>query len=95
MMAEREDLSYEKKETKTPYIFTEAKDMDEALKIAHFAIEDAKSFWGHAKATGCYAPKTEPEPAPNPKPRIDPWGIVLSFVAGFLLCLLLAITGVL
>lgn len=92
-MAEREDLSYEKKETKTPYIFTEAKDMDEALKIAHFAIEDAKSFWGHAKATGCYVPKTEP--APNPKPRIDPWDIALSFVAGFLLCMLLMIAWVL
>lgn len=93
-MAEREDLSYEKKETKTPYIFTEAKDMDEALKIAHFAIEDAKSFWGHAKATGCYVPKT----ALNSKPRTDPWDIAISFAAGILLgmllaCLLMAITG--
>lgn len=52
MMAEREDLSYEKKETKTPYIFTGAKDIDGALERAYLAILDARSFREHAKATG-------------------------------------------
>lgn len=51
-MGSRKDLSYEKKEMETPYIYTEAKDMGEALRIASLAIEDAKSIWGYAKATG-------------------------------------------
>lgn len=51
-MGLREDLSYEKKETKTPYIFTGASDIDEALEKAGFAIADAKKFREYAKATG-------------------------------------------
>ena len=51
-MGYREDLSYEKSETKVPYIFTEAKDMDEALDLAVRAIRDAQSLWDYAKTTG-------------------------------------------
>lgn len=49
-MSRREDLSY--KETKTPYIFTGASDIDEALDKALEAIRDARSFRDYARATG-------------------------------------------
>lgn len=51
-MLRRKDLAYEKRETKTPYIFTEASDIDEALEIAWCAVRDAKSFREYAKETG-------------------------------------------
>lgn len=55
-MSRREDLSYE--ETKTPYIFTGASDIDEALEMAVHAIYDAQSFRDYARATGVDAAKT-------------------------------------
>ena len=51
-MGSRKDLAYEKREAKTPYIFTEASDIDEALEIARHAIYDAQSFRDYSKATG-------------------------------------------
>ena len=51
-MGSRKDLAYEKREAKTPYIFTEASDIDEALEIAKSAIHDAQSFRDYSKATG-------------------------------------------
>ena len=60
-MGYREHLSYEKKETEIPYIHIETKGMDEALHLVLFAIRDAMSFWGHAKATGVEPPVAKPE----------------------------------
>lgn len=51
-MGIREDLSYEKRETETPYIFTSARDIDVALEKAYLAILDVRSFREFAKATG-------------------------------------------
>lgn len=48
----REDLTYEKRKTETPYIFTGARDIDGALDKAYYAILDAQKFREHAKATG-------------------------------------------
>ena len=48
----RKDLTYEKHETKTPYILTGARDIDVALDKAHHAILDAKKFREYSKATG-------------------------------------------
>lgn len=48
----REDLTYEKRETKAPYIFTGAADIDEALENALNAVYDAKAFRAYARATG-------------------------------------------
>lgn len=60
-MGYREDLSYEKKEAEIPYIHIETKGMGEALDLVLFAIRDAMSFWGHAKATGIEPPVAKPE----------------------------------
>lgn len=57
-MLRRKDLAYEKRETKTPYIFTEASDIDEALEVATHAIYDAQSFRDYSKATGVDVVKT-------------------------------------
>lgn len=67
-MGSRKDLSYEKKETETPYIYTEVEDLDEALRLASLAIDDAKSFWGYVKATGVepVAAMAEAEQPPGP-----------------------------
>ena len=51
-MGSRKDLSYEKRETEVPYIFTGAEGIDEALEIARHAIYDAQSFREYGKATG-------------------------------------------
>ena len=51
-MGSREDLAYEKRETKVPYIFTGALDIDDALEKARFAIYDAQNFREYAKETG-------------------------------------------
>ena len=56
-MGSRKDLSYEKKETETPYIFTGAEGIDEALEIARHAIYDAQSFRDYSKATDGEEPK--------------------------------------
>ena len=48
----REDLSYEKRETKTLRTITNATNIDEALEKALYAIYDAQSFREYAKATG-------------------------------------------
>lgn len=80
-MGYREDLSYEKSETKVPYIFTEAKDMDEALDLAVRAIRDAQSLWDYAKTTGNWpatAPEGPAEPA-EPPSRLAKTGL---FAAG-------------
>lgn len=57
-MLRRKDLAYEKRETETPYIFTGASDIDEALEIAWCAVRDAKSFREYAKETGVDVVKT-------------------------------------
>lgn len=51
-MPRREDLAYEKRKTETPYIFTGASDIDEALEIARHAIWDAQTFRDYARVTG-------------------------------------------
>lgn len=48
----REDLAYEEREMRTPYIYTGASDVDEALEKAYEAILDARNFRGYARATG-------------------------------------------
>ncbi|WP_291288564.1 hypothetical protein [Enorma sp.] len=51
-MPYHDDLSYEKRETKTLSTITDATDIDEALEMALYAIYDAQSFREYAKATG-------------------------------------------
>lgn len=89
-MGSRKDLSYEKKEMETPYIYTEAKDIDEALRIASLAIKDAKSFWGYAKAIGIesVAAKEEPERMPSASTKAGYFVLgATTGIAGFLFLL--------
>lgn len=58
-MGVRKDLSYEKRETKAPYIFTGAADVDEALESALNAVYDAKAFRAYARATGTDVVRTD------------------------------------
>lgn len=51
-MGRRNDLIYEKRETKAPYIYTGAMNIDEALEKALYAILDAQKFREYARATG-------------------------------------------
>lgn len=51
-MDRRNDLTYEKRETRAPYILTGAADVDEALENALNAVYDAKTFREYARATG-------------------------------------------
>ena len=94
-MGSRKDLSYEKKETKTPYIYTEVEDMDEALRLASLAIDDAKSFWDCAKANGIesVAAKEEPERAPSAQIKAGYFvlGVVVGIVGTVLLLLSLGV----
>lgn len=76
-MGLREDLSYEKKETEVPYIFTDAKDIDHALEKAFLAISDARSFREYARATGVDVVKEE----------ISVGMASLCFAAGAVACL--------
>ena len=83
-MGLREDLAYEKRETETPYIFTGASDIDEALEIAWCAVRDAKSFREYAKGSGIDKVKTV---------EATKWGVsygtaAACFVAGAACCLL-------
>ena len=55
----RNDLTYERRETKTPYILTGAADVDEALEIALNAVYDAKTFRAYARATGTDVVRTD------------------------------------
>ena len=55
----RKDLTYEKRETRTPYIITGAADIDEALEIARRAICDAERFRDYSKATGVDVVRTD------------------------------------
>lgn len=82
-MAWRGDLTYEKRETETPYIFSDASDIDEALRIARCAILDAESFRDYAKATGVDVVK---EKVVNK--RIIGWSAVTSFIFGAIACFL-------
>ena len=75
-MACREDLTYEKRETKTLNAITGAADIDEALKKALYAIYDAQSFREYAKATGTDVVKKDSKVSV---------GMALGcFIAGFL-----------
>lgn len=58
-MSIRNDLTYEKRETKSPYILTGAADVDEALEIAFDAVYDAKTFRAYARATGTDVVRTD------------------------------------
>lgn len=74
----REDLTYEKRETKTPYISTGASDIDDALDIALSAVHDAQKFREYAKATGTDVVMRD----------ID-WGMAAAcFACGAAVCLL-------
>lgn len=55
----REDLTYEKRETKAPYILTGAADIDEALENALNTVYDAKTFREYARATGIDVVRTD------------------------------------
>lgn len=55
----RNDLTYEKRETKVPYTFTGAVDIDDALEIACQAVYDAKEFRAYARATGTDVVRTD------------------------------------
>ena len=55
----RNDLTYERRETKVPYILTDAGDIDEALEIAFDAVYDAKMFRAYARATGTDVVRTD------------------------------------
>lgn len=55
----RNDLTYESRETKAPYILTDAGDIDEALEIAFNAVYDAKTFRAYARATGTDVVRTD------------------------------------
>ena len=58
-MGRRNDLTYEKRETKAPYILTGAADVDEALENALDAVHDAKKFREYARATGVDVVRTD------------------------------------
>lgn len=58
-MGRRNDLTYEKRETKAPYILTGAADVDEALENALNAVYDAKTFRAYARATGTDVVRTD------------------------------------
>lgn len=55
----REDLTYERRGTEIPYIFTDAADVDEALENALNAVYDAKTFRAYARATGTDVVRTD------------------------------------
>lgn len=58
-MGSRPDLSYKKSEEKVPYIMTGARDIDDALDKAFWAISDAQDFRSYAKATGTDVVRTD------------------------------------
>lgn len=77
-MGLRKDLTYEKKETKSPFILTDAHDVDDAIDKAYEAIRDARSFREYAKATGTDVIQYD----------ISVKAAVLLFFAGIATCLL-------
>lgn len=58
-MGRRNELTYEGRETKVPYTFTGASDIDEALENALNAVYDAKTFRAYARATGTDVVRTD------------------------------------
>lgn len=81
----RNDLTYERRETKAPYILTGAADVDEALENALDAVYDAKTFRAYARATGVDVVRKDIS-----------WGMAAGcFACGVVACLLvLWLTGV-
>lgn len=90
-LPKREDLAYERRETETPYIYTEAKNMNDALNLALFAIGDAKSCWDYSKATGA-EPVTTKAGSDQPQSSLAQAGYFVAGsatgIAGLLLLLL-------
>lgn len=73
-----EDLSYEKRETKTLRTITNATNVDEALENALYAIYDARGFREYAKATGVDVVKKD-----------IGWGLAAAcFISGAACCLI-------
>lgn len=88
-MQYRPDLTFKREVSKTPFLYTNAGDIDEAIDIARKAISDVIDFREYAKATGTDVVKREPSPR----------AIACSFAAGavsgsFALFAILAGTGV-
>lgn len=88
-MGSRKDLVYEKRETKTPYIITEASDIDEALEIAMHAIYDAQSFRDYSKATGVNPVAAKEEPGWTSSAPIKAGYFVLGVAVGHIGTMLL------
>lgn len=59
-MKPRPDLKFTKEVSKTPVLYTDARDIDEAIDIARKAIYDAIDFRDYAKATGTDVVKSKP-----------------------------------
>lgn len=78
----RKDLTFERSGTEVPYLYTDAKDIDEALRKATFALRDAQSFREYAKATGTDVVKKE----------FDWSWAAICFVFGVCCCLLVLIS---
>lgn len=78
----REDLAYEKSGTEVPYLYTDARDMDEALTKASFALRDVQSFWDCARANGAEAVASGKEAERLPGATIKAGYFVLGAGAG-------------
>lgn len=82
----REDLAFERSGTEVPYLHTDAKDMDEALWRATFALRDVRIFWDCAKANGIESVAAKEEPERMPSAPIKASYFVLGVVAGIVFC---------
>ncbi len=88
----RKDLAFERSGTEVPYLHTDAKDMDEALWKATFALRDVQSFWDCAKANGIESIAAKDEPKRTPSSPIKAGYFVVGVVAGIVGTVLLLLS---